>query len=131
MNVRELLVEAVADTVSDAIGDQVNGVFDCDPVRAARPYAWVDEPVLADWSTKDMAGREGRFAVLLYDAGERPARLRALCGAVEEALESLPTDLGEGWHLLGPVLARSRIVREGEMRWMATIEWRVAMLRES
>lgn len=67
----------------------------------------------------------------LYDGGERPVRLRGLVGEAEAAIEAMARDLGEGWRVVTLLLARSRIVREGESRWMAMSEWRVRMLRES
>ncbi|GAA0442020.1 MULTISPECIES: tail completion protein gp17 [Sphingomonas] len=107
----------------------VTAVFDAPPVRAARPYAEVAEALLTDWSTKDMAGREGRIAIVLRDAGERPVRLRELAGEVDGAVEALPRDLGEGWRIASLVPVRSRIVREGEGLWAGTNEYRVRMLR--
>jgi hypothetical protein len=109
----------------------VTGVFDSPPRRAAVPYAVVDEPLLADWSTKDMAGREGRIAVLLHDEGEAPARLRDLIGAAEAGIEAMPRAIGAGWRLASLVLLRSRIARDRDGRWAAMSEWRVRMLRES
>lgn len=108
----------------------VTAVFDAPPLRAALPYALVDEPLLVDWGTKDMAGREGRIAVLLRDAGERPVRLRTLIGEADAAIEEMPRALGGGWFVTSLALIRSRIVREGDGRWMAASEWRVRMLRE-
>lgn len=107
----------------------VTAVFDAPPVRAARPYAEVAEALLTDWSTKDLAGREGRIAIVLRDAGERPVRLRELAGQVDAAVEDLPRDLGEGWRIASLVPVRSRIVREGEGLWAGTNEYRVRMLR--
>jgi hypothetical protein len=107
----------------------VTAVFDAPPVRAARPFAEVAEALLTDWSTKDMAGREGRIAIVLRDAGERPVRLRDLAGAVDAAVEALPRDLPEGWRIASLVPVRSRIVREGEGLWAGTNEYRVRMLR--
>lgn len=107
----------------------VTAVFDAPPVRAARPYAEVAEALLTDWSTKDLAGREGRIAIVLRDAGERPLRLRELAGEVDAAVEDLPRDLGEGWRIASLVPVRSRIVREGEGLWAGTNEYRVRMLR--
>jgi hypothetical protein len=127
MSVQALLSAAMA----EALGGLEVAVFDAPPVRAARPYAVIDEAVLSDWGTKDIAGREGRLAVLLYDGGERPVRLRALAGEVEAAVEAIARDLGDGWRVVTLVLARSRLVREGESRWMAMSEWRVRILRES
>ena len=133
MSVQALLSAAMIEALGGCPGvaDVVTGIFDAPPVRAARPYALVEDAVLGDWGTKDMAGREGRVAVLLYDGGERPVRLRALVGEAEAAIDAMPRDLGEGWRVVTLVLARSRIVREGESRWAAMSEWRVRMLRES
>lgn len=107
----------------------LTAVFDAPPVRAALPHATVEETVLADWGTKDMAGREGRAAVTLRDGGERPARLRALAGAAEEAVLAMPRDLGGGWRIASLVFVRGRIAREGS-GWAATSEFRVRMLKE-
>ncbi len=104
-------------------------VFDAPPVRAARPYAVVDAPVLTDWGTKDTAGREGRVAVLLHDAGERPVRLRELAAAAEGAVLDAPPVLA-GWRIVSLIFVRSRLLREGEGRWIAGIEFRVRMLAE-
>lgn len=126
MSVQEVLQAALVEALS---GLEVTRVFDAPPVRGARPYALVEEAWLSDWGTKDMAGREGRFAVALFDAGERPARLRMLAGEVETAIEAMPREIGEGWAIASLVLLRSRISREGDGRWQSMSEFRVRMLR--
>lgn len=123
----EALVAAL--TAHRGVAQLVTAVFDAPPVRAARPYAEVAEALLTDWSTKDMAGREGRVAIVLRDAGERPVRLRELAGEVDAAVEALPRDLPGGWRIASLVPVRSRIVREGEGLWAGTNEYRVRMLR--
>ena len=107
----------------------LTAVFDAPPVRAALPHATVEEAVLADWGTKDMAGREGRAAVTLRDGGERPVRLRELSGAAEEAVLAMPRAMGGGWRIASLIFVRGRIVREGS-GWAATSEFRVRMLKE-
>jgi len=114
----------------------LTAVFDAPPVRAALPYAVIDDPVLGTWGAKDVAGREGRVAVVLHDAGERPLRLRALIGAVEARIEALAGEIGDGWRIAGVRLARSRIVRApgaagGEGRWVAASEFAVRVYRVS
>lgn len=104
-------------------------VFDAPPVRALRPYAQLEEPLLADWGAKDLQGREARLAVSLFDAGEGPARLRALAGEVEAAIEAMPRTLDEGWKIVSLIFVRGRTLRQGEGRWAATSEFRVRMLR--
>lgn len=127
MSVQALLSAAMA----EALGSVDLAVFDAPPVRAARPYAVIEEASLGNWGTKDLAGREGVLAMTLFDGGERPVRLRSLTGEVESAIEAMARDLGEGWRVVTLILARSRIVREGDSRWMAMSEWRVRILRES
>ncbi|RYJ01522.1 MAG: DUF3168 domain-containing protein [Acetobacteraceae bacterium] len=115
--------------VAGALADlPVTGVFDCPPVRAARPFAVIEEAMLADWGTKDLAGREGRFAVRVLDSGERPVRLRTLAGAVEDAVEAMPRMLGEGWAVASLVFVRGRIARDSA-GWASVSEFRVRMLR--
>jgi hypothetical protein len=107
----------------------VTAVFDAPPARAARPYALVEESLLGDWGTKDMAGREGRVAIALFDGGESPMRLRALAGEAEDAILAMPRAIGEGWAVVSVMLLRARIAREGEGRWKSVSEFRVRMLR--
>ncbi|MBD8679838.1 DUF3168 domain-containing protein [Sphingomonas sp. CFBP 13720] len=121
--VQAMLVERLRDALPDA------AVFDAPPVRGARPYAVVETPVLTDWGTKDAAGREGRVSVLLYDAGERPVRLRDLAARAEAAVLDAPRAL-TGWRIANIVFLRGRVVREGEGRWIAAIEFRVRMLAD-
>ncbi len=126
MSVQQILQAALVEALA---GLEVTAVFDAPPVRAARPYALVEEAWLTDWGTKDMAGREGRFAIALFDAGERPARLRMLAGEVEDRIAALPRTIGQGWAIASLVLLRARISREGDSRWQSVSEFRVRMLR--
>lgn len=131
MSVQALLQAAIMAALEAhaPLAGAVTGVFDAPPVRGARPYALIGDALLADWGTKDMAGREGRFAVTLHDLGERPERVRALLGEVDTAIEAMPRTLGDGWRIASLAFVRGRIVREGEARWLGTSEWRVRMLR--
>ncbi|MEG3181983.1 DUF3168 domain-containing protein [Sphingomonas sp. LT1P40] len=129
MSAREMLQAGVCAALSEAL-DGV-AVFDAPPLRGPMPHAVVEEPLLIDWSTKDIAGREGRVAVQLFDAGERPVRLRALVGLAEDAVEGIEPVLGEGWRIVTIGLVRSRIVRARDSGWMAMSEFRVRMLREN
>ena len=110
-------------------GLAVTAVFDAPPVRAARPYALVEESLFGDWGTKDMAGREARVAIALFDGGESPARLRALAGEAETAILAMPRAIGAGWALVSVMLLRARIGREGDGHWKSVSEFRVRMLR--
>ena len=117
------LVEAVQPIVT---------AFDAPPVRAALPYAVVEDAVLARWGGAGVDGREGRVRIVLHDAGERPVRLRGLSAAVDEAVAEFSGDVGEGWRVVALRLVRSRIVRAGGGdRWTATSDFAVKIYREN
>lgn len=131
MSAHEILADALtgALTAHAPLAGAINGVFDAPPARGVRPYAVVEEAVLADWSTKDMTGREGRLSVTLFDTGERRARLRGLAEEVVAAATGLPRELGEGWRIASLAFVRSRIVRESAAGSAAIVEFRVRMLQ--
>lgn len=131
MSAHTVLTEAVEAVLGahPGLGIAINGVFDAAPARAVRPFAVVEDPVLVDWSTKDMMGREGRLAVGLFEAGEDRARLRALADHAAAALAGLPRELGEGWRIASLAFLRSRIFREGPGLCAAVVEFRVRMLQ--
>ena len=131
MSVHQVLADALADALKAhaPLGVAVNGIFDAPPGRAIRPYALVEEAVLTDWSTKDLTGREGRLSVVLFDEGERTARLRGLMEQVVDAVAGVPRELGEGWRVASLVFVRSRVVKDGERRWAGIVEFRVRVLR--
>ncbi len=130
MSPRDAVRSAVTTALTEAL--PVTGaaipVFDAPPVRASLPYALVDEPVLADWSTKTWAGREAKLTVTIADGGERPERLRALADAGETAVLALGGDIGGGWRLANVVLVRSRLVRLAE-RWSAASDYQLRLYR--
>ncbi|MEG3163786.1 DUF3168 domain-containing protein [Sphingomonas sp. PB2P19] len=106
-------------------------VFDAPPVRGGLPYAVVEEPVLQQADAAGIAGRTGAVTVVSYDSGERPVRLRGLVGAIEDAMEALSGDVGEGWRLTATRLVRSRLARTTEDRWRGVSEFAVRLYRES
>ncbi|VVT00353.1 conserved hypothetical protein [Sphingomonas sp. EC-HK361] len=107
----------------------LTGAFDAPPVRAALPHAVVDAPVTSDWSAKGVTGREARLTVRVVDGGERPARLQALAGGVEDAVSAIDGTIGEGWRVVAVRPVQTRIVRSGE-RWTASVVCAVRMYRE-
>lgn len=117
-----------------ALSAEVAAIGEAEPL-AAHPCLILEEPQLADWGTKDAAGREARCAVTVRDIAATPERVRRLADAVEAALASFPRSLGEGWSTGGAAVLRSRVQRErgraGDVpRWTASVEFRVRMLRD-
>ncbi len=85
------------------------GVYDAPPLQAVAPYAVVEAGPESDWGCKEGRGRELRLAVVLWDRGERPVRLRALARAAEAALEGIEGE-ADGWQLVSLHFLRSRAV---------------------
>lgn len=126
VSAREVLQAAVVGAVSPAVAC---AVFDATPVRGALPHLLVEEPVLADWSTKDWSGHEARFALLVRDAGERPARVRALLAQAGDAVLAMPAALA-GWRVVTLRRTRERIVKSGE-GWLGASEFVARFYREA
>ena len=106
-------------------------VFDAPPVRAAMPYVVVDDPVLAAGDAAGVAGRSGTVAVACIDGGVSPERVRALLGAVEAAMATLPAQVGEGWRVTAVRLVRSAVSQGKGERWTATSVFAVRMFRSN
>ena len=106
----------------------LTGVHEESPFRAATPSATVAAGLEIDWGHKSGAGRELRLSIALRDEGESPARLRALAGAAQAALEGLET--GGGWRLVSLVFVRSMIAAQAPGKWTAAIDYRARLLWE-
>ena len=129
MNGGAIIQAALVDALRGDAGMAGVTVFDAPPLRGAMPYAIVEHPVLGDIGSKDMTGRDGRIAIVLHDAGERPTRLRAMIDVAETVATALPATLNGGWRLTAIRLARSRIVKAGGDRWIASVELTVRLWR--
>lgn len=104
-------------------------LFAAPPARAAMPIAVLGEATLSASDAVGVSGRSGTIVVDYADTGESAARLRALVGSVEAAMERAPRALGEGWQLAATRLTRSRLVRGKGDRWTASSEFAVRMYR--
>ncbi|MBN8816266.1 MAG: DUF3168 domain-containing protein [Sphingomonas sp.] len=127
MSAERVLADAVLAGVRDALGDQVNGVFDGPAVKASAPWIELGPIVAADWSTKDKPGREVRLVLTVRDRADAPARTHALAAAAGGAVEAVPRDLS-GWRIASCVFVRARVsgARPGE--WAATVEYQIRVL---
>jgi hypothetical protein len=102
----------------------LDGVYDGPPARAAFPYAAIAETLESDWSHKSGTGREVRIAIALWD--EQPARLHALAGLAQAALEGVEAGEG-GWRIASIHFLRCRTARDTDGRWAATIEYKARL----
>jgi hypothetical protein len=102
----------------------LTGVFDGPPARAAYPYAALDATTESDWSHKSGDGREVLIAITVWD--DQPVRLHQLADQVEMNLEELGG--ADGWQLVTMRLVRRRVVRDVAGPWAAAIDFRARML---
>lgn len=128
MAVRAAVVAALKG--DGALTGGLNSVHNGDPGRCALPYAVVGEAIGSDWGGKDVAGREVRLTISLFETaterlGPRIARVEAVLGAVP------PHD---GWRIVTARLARSRVARMDRQNpgggWQAILDYRLRAVKE-
>lgn len=122
----EALARAARDTL--AAVPALNGIYDAMPIKASLPYAAIEIGPETDWGWKGGEGREVRLAVTIRDGGERPARLRAIMAASEDALTGLGGDVEE-WRIVNVRLVRARTAQKRAGEWSGVVEVRVRMER--
>lgn len=112
-----------------ALMDEVNGLYDGEPGRAAAPLAFVGECLGADWGGKDVEGREVRLTIGLVVADEGPGRLAGMMARVDPAI-GVAEAVG-GWRIVSARLLRSRVARGGgSTGWRAVVDYRMRAVRE-
>ena len=105
---------------------QLTGVYDGPPPRAAFPYAVIDAGSESDWGHKSGEGREVMVALTLWD--EEPARLAVLADEVEARVIGVPSVAG--WQLVSIRLLRRRTVRDVAGPWASAIDFRARLLAD-
>ena len=125
----EILQSALVTAVEThpVLADELTGVFDGPPPRAAFPYISINDEVSADWSTKAATGREIRMGLTVWDDGESATRLHQLISHVEDAVAALPRDLS-GWRIASIVFLRSFVARTAAGAWAGVVDYRIRML---
>lgn len=109
------------------LADELTGVFDGPPPRAAFPHVSINDGTVADWSTKTALGRELRIGLTVWDDGESATRLHQLIGHVEDAVAAVPRDLAN-WRIASIVFLRSFVARNPAGAWAGVIDYRIRML---
>jgi hypothetical protein len=119
---------ALQTAIAAALGgvDELTGVFDGPPARAAYPYVAIDATTESDWGHKNGDGREVLVAITVWD--DQPARLHALADQIEASLQGLPEI--DGWQLVTMQLVRRRVVRDVAGPWAAAVDFRARMLAQ-
>lgn len=116
------LQTAIATALSNV--QELSGVFDGPPARAAYPYVALDATTETDWGHKTAQGREVLVAITVWD--DEPVRLHQIADEVEANLGELPTI--DSWELVTMRLVRRRVIRDVAGPWAAAIDYRARML---
>lgn len=108
---------------------QLNAVVEEVPSRAALPWLAVVASASADWSTKDVPGREVRVALELNCRGDRPDAAADLTAAIEARIAALPL-AQNGFRVVTVQFLRARAEQRAANTRAILIEYRFRLLAE-
>lgn len=107
--------------------DDLSGVFDGPPARAAFPYLVVDCGTERDWSCQSHVGREVTAELTLWD--DQPGRLQALEATLEMAIRD-PEHLAD-WRIMSFGLQGKKKARDPSGPWSCSLLFLARLLRSS
>jgi hypothetical protein len=117
----------VATLRSAPFAGQLTGIYDGPPADAVCPYIAISDGSTIDWSHKTGRGREHRLSIAIWDDGATPARLHALLGATQDAIEAMPRAL-DGHQIVSLAFLRARVIRDPDGPWAGRLDYRVRTL---
>lgn len=106
---------------------QLNAIVEEAPSRTALPWLAVAASASADWSAKEVAGREVRIAVELHCRGDQPAAAADLTAAIEARINTLPPDQ-LGLRIVNITFLRARAEQRGANTRAILLEYRFRVL---
>ena len=110
-----------------ALAAQLNAIVEEAPSRTALPWLAVAASASADWSAKDVSGREVRIALELHCRGDQPDNAADLIGAIEARINALPPDQA-GLHVVNITFLRARAEQRGANTRAVLLEYRFRVL---
>ncbi len=119
-----LLAWLSADT---ALAAQLNAVAEEAPSRTALPWLAISASASADWSAKQVAGREVRVALELHCRGDQPDAAGDLVAAIEARIASLPSDQG-AFQIASSTFLRARAEMRAANTRAVLLEYRFRVL---
>ena len=119
-----LLAWLSADVVLAA---QLNAIVEEAPSRTALPWLAVAASASADWSAKDVPGREVRIALELHCRGDQPAAAADLTAAIEARIGALPPDQ-PNLRVVNIIFLRARAEQRGANTRAILLEYRFRVL---
>ena len=96
-------------------------------VSASLPWLGIAASASADWSAKDVRGREIRVALELHCRGDDPVSASALVRALETRIEALPR-IQEGFAIASTLFLRARAEQRANNIRAVLLEYRFRAL---
>ncbi|MBA4161952.1 MAG: DUF3168 domain-containing protein [Novosphingobium sp.] len=112
-----------------ALSGQLNAIVEEAPSRTALPWLAVAASASADWSAKDVRGREVRIALELHCRGDQPGSAASLTAAIETRIAALPPDQA-GFRVITAQFLRARAEQRGANTRAVLIEYRFRLLAD-
>ena len=119
-----LLAWLAADPVLAA---QLNAVTEEAPSRTALPWLAVAASASADWSAKEVTGREVRVALELHCRGDQPGAAADLIAAIEARIAALPS-VQTGLQVVTVTFLRARAEMRSANTRAVLLEYRFRVL---
>lgn len=108
----------------------INSVTEEAPLRASPPFLAIAASASADWSTKQLAGREVRVALELHCRGDDPATAAMLIGAIEARVHAMPS-AQDGFDIITTQFLRARAEQRANNTRSILIEFRFRLLENT
>lgn len=105
----------------------INLIAEEAPLEASLPWLGIAASASADWSAKEVTGREIRIALELHCRGDDPATPAALTQAIEARIEALPRDQ-PGLTVISTRFLRARAERRARNTRAVLLEYRFRAL---
>ena len=110
-----------------ALATQLNAIVEEAPSRTALPWLAVAASASADWSAKELAGREVRIALELHCRGDQPAAAADLTAAIEARIAALPP-AQTGLRVVNITFLRARAEQRSANTRAVLLEYRFRVL---
>jgi hypothetical protein len=110
-----------------ALASELNAVAEEAPARATPPWLGIAASASADWSLKELAGREVRVALEFHYRGDDPATGVSVAQAIEDRIASLPR-AQDGFDVVSIVFLRSRVEQRPGNTRAVLVEYRFRLL---
>ena len=119
-----LLAWLAADPVLSA---QLNAIAEEAPARTSLPWLAIAASASADFSAKQVTGREVRIALELHCRSDQPGSAGALTAAIEGRIASLPA-AQSGFQVVSSTFLRARAEQRAANTRAVLIEYRFRLL---